>query len=139
MADSDDNDDDDDDDDDDDEVPVSLPELVHNADYREPLARVIDDSVSAMLSPEMLRVRDTDEATGYPVAELNLMRIAEHGLEVASRCNHHGHRQRCRKLPAGRGKCALAMRSPAIAATTLEQVELVPPPPEEWEKSTEPP
>ena len=67
------------------------------------------------------------------------MRIAEHGLEVASRRNHDGHRQRCRKLPAGQHKCALAMRSPAIATTTWEQVELVPPPPEEWEKSTEPP
>ena len=55
----------DDDDDDDDEVPVSLPELVYNADYREHLARVIDDSVSAVLSPEMHRVRDTDETTWH--------------------------------------------------------------------------
>ena len=52
------------------------------------------------------------DTTGYPVAEPNLMRFAEHGLMVvASRSNHHGHRQRCRKLPAGRDKCALAVRS----------------------------
>ena len=63
------------------------------------------------MSDEESSTSDTDETTGYPVADSNLMRIAEHGFEVASRSNHHGHRQRCRKLPAGRDKCALAVRS----------------------------
>lgn len=104
--------------------PIFLSRFLHTDAGQAHVRDIINSVVTATLSPEEHEVRSTKiEKAPYPAALVDLNELRIHGRVVASRCQIHSHRSRCRAGCIGRTQCAMNMRKPMSEQTILQQVE----------------
>jgi hypothetical protein len=104
--------------------PIFLSRFLHTDAGQAHVRDIIKSVVTATLSPEEHEVRETKvETAPYPAALVDLRELRMHGRVVASRCQFHSHRSRCRAGCVGRTQCAMGMRKAVSKDTIFEQVE----------------
>jgi hypothetical protein len=104
--------------------PIFLSRFLHTDAGQAHVRDLINSVVTATLSADEHDVRSKKvEKAPYPAPLVELDALRKHGRCVASRCQIHSHRSRCRAGCTGRTQCAMGMRKPASEETVFQQVD----------------